>query len=96
VLNDSEQTRYYLDPRTGQLLRRVDANSRGQRWLFSGFHRLDFTAWLRARPAWDVIMIVLLLGGLGVTGTGTYLALSRVKRDLTFKRPVQGEAVRET
>ena len=96
VLNDSEHTRYYLDPRTGQLLRRVDANGRGQRWLFNGLHRLDFTAWLRARPIWDVIMIVLLIGGLAVTGTGTYLALSRIKRDLTFKRQVQAEPVRET
>jgi len=96
VMNDSEHTRYYLDPRTGQLVRRVDANSRGQRWLFSGFHRMDFTAWLRIRPVWDVIVIVLLLGGLAVTGTGTYLALSRVKRDLTFKRQAQVEAVRES
>ena len=91
VLNDAEHTRYYLDPTTGQLVRRVDANSRGQRWLFSGFHRMDFTAWLRARPFWDVIMIVLLLGGLGVTGTGTYLAILRIKRDLTFKRQIQAE-----
>jgi hypothetical protein len=96
VMNDSEQTRYYLDPRTGQLLRRVDANGRGQRWLFSGLHRLDFTAWLRARPMWDVIMFVLLLGGLAVTGTGTYLAVLRIKRDLTFKRHVHAEPARET
>ena len=96
VMNDAGQTRYYLDPRTGQLLRRVDANGRGQRWLFSGFHRLDFTAWLRARPMWDAIMFVLLLGGLAVTGTGTYLAVLRIKRDLTFKRQVHAEPVRET
>ena len=86
VLNDPEHTRYYLSPETGQLLRKVDADARGQRWLFSGLHRLDFAQWMRQRPVWDVLMLVLLFGGISVTATGCYLALSRIKRDLTFRR----------
>jgi len=86
IVNDAEQTRYYLDPRSGNLLGKADANGRSQRWLFSGLHRFDFTEWLRARPVWDIIVLVLMLGGVGVTATGVYLALSRIKRDLTFKR----------
>jgi hypothetical protein len=86
VLNDPEHTRLYLNPQTGQLLRKVDANGRGSRWLFSGLHRIDFFGWLRVRPIWDVIVLALLLGGLAVTGTGVYLAVVRIKRDLTFKR----------
>ena len=85
ILNDAEHMRYYLDPGTGQLLRKVDADGRGYRWLFSGLHRLDFSAWLRLRPLWDIIVLALLLGGIGLTATGTYLALSRIKRDLTFR-----------
>jgi hypothetical protein len=86
VLNDAEHMRYYLSPETGQLLHKVDANGRGERWLFNGFHRWDFTAWLRTRPLWDIVVLVLMLGGLGVTATGSYLAIARIKRDLTFKR----------
>ncbi|HMI95839.1 MAG TPA: PepSY domain-containing protein [Micropepsaceae bacterium] len=86
ILNDAENTRYYLDPRTGELLGKIDADRRGYRWFFNGLHRLDFTAWLRMRPIWDVIMLALLLGGGGVTATGAYLAMSRIKRDLTFRR----------
>ena len=86
VLFDAEHTRLYIDPRTGQLVRKVDADGRGSRWLFSGLHRLDFFAWLRVRPIWDIVMLVLLLGGLAGTGTGVYLAWYRIKRDLTFKR----------
>jgi hypothetical protein len=86
VLNDSEHTRYYLNPQTAQLVRKVDANGRGQRWLFSGLHRLDFAHWLRARPVWDIVMLTLLLGGLAGTATGVYLATLRIKRDLTFER----------
>ena len=87
VLNDADHTRYYLSPETGQLLRKVDANGRGQRWLFSGLHRLDFAQWLRLRPVWDIVMLLLLTGALAGTATGVYLALQRIKRDLTFTRP---------
>ncbi len=97
VLNDAEHTRYYLSPETGQLLRTVDANGRGSRWLFSGLHRFDFFAWLRVRPLWDIIVLALLLGGTAGTGTGVYLAYKRIKRDLGFKRrrvapPLRSEA----
>jgi hypothetical protein len=96
VLNDADHTRYYLSLETAQLVRKVDADSRGQRWLFSGLHRLDFVQWLRLRPVWDVVMLVLLIGGLVGTATGVYLALLRIKRDLTFPRqpkaiPAPGE-----
>ncbi len=86
ILNDAERTRYYFDPSSAQVVRRMDANSRTRRWLFDGLHRMDFTGWLRWRPVWDIVTILLLLGGIAVTGTGTYLALSRIKRDLTFTR----------
>src|SRR5207249_5019277 len=53
ILNDEEQTRYYLDPNTGALLQRADATNRWRRWVFTGLHRLDFTPWMRSRPFWD-------------------------------------------
>jgi hypothetical protein len=39
-----------------------------------GLHRLDFAAWLRARPVWDIVVITLVLGGLAGSLTGAYLA----------------------
>ena len=86
VLSDAEHTRYYIDPASGALVARIDGARRGYRWLFEGLHRIDFAPWLRARPVWDVLVIALLLGGIAVTGTGAYLALLRIKRDLTFSR----------
>jgi len=81
ILNDDEGTRYYLDPASGALLQRTDANGRWHRWLFGGLHRLDFAAWLRARPLWDLIVLALMLGGAALAGTGTYLAMRRIRTD---------------
>jgi hypothetical protein len=84
ILGDAEATRYYLDPRSGALVHRADANGRWYRWLFSGLHRIDFAASLRARPLWDIIVLPLMLGGVAVTATGVYLAVRRVRSDLAF------------
>jgi hypothetical protein len=84
IANDAENTRYYLDPTSGGLLQRADSSSRWHRWLFAGLHRLDFAAWLRTRPAWDVIVITLMLGGLASSATGVYLAVRRIRSDVVM------------
>jgi uncharacterized iron-regulated membrane protein len=84
IANDEEHTRYYLDPKSGELLRRADANARWYRWLFAGLHRFDFAAWLRTRPAWDIIVITLMLGGLAASTTGVWLAVRRIRSDLVL------------
>jgi len=43
---------------------------------------MDFFAWMRLRPLWDMLVLLLMLGGIGVTGTGCYLAIARIRRDL--------------
>jgi hypothetical protein len=85
ILADADSTRVYIDPDSGRLLKRVDSGARGYRWWFEGLHRLDFTAALRTRPLRDALLLILLAGGLAITGTGVYLALRRVRRDLAFK-----------
>jgi uncharacterized iron-regulated membrane protein len=82
IADDAESTRYYIDPTSGALLERADSNRRWHRWLFGAIHRLDFAAWIRVRPVWDIILIVLMLGGIAVSATGVYLALRRVLNDL--------------
>ena len=71
-------------PHSGALLQRADATARWYRWLFNGFHRVDFTGWLRARPTWDIIVLTLMLGGLASAVTGFYLAIRRIRYDLAL------------
>jgi hypothetical protein len=89
VLADAARTRYYLDATSGALVQRVDANGRWHRWLFAGLHRLDFAAWLRTRPLRDVVVLMMMLGGIGVSASGCYLAIRRVRADVAkmLRRP---------
>jgi len=80
ILDDRGGTRYYIDPTSGRLLLKVDAAQRGYRWLFEGLHRFDFTAALRSRPLWDVLMILLLAGVTGVSATGTFMGIRYLRR----------------
>jgi hypothetical protein len=84
IANDAENTRYYLDPTSGALLGRADSTSRWHRWLFAGLHRVDFAAWLRTRPVWDIMVITLMLGGLAGSATGVYLAVRRIRSDVVM------------
>jgi PepSY-associated TM region len=82
ILKDEDDTRYYLDPVSGSVLQRADANARWHRWLFGGLHRIDFTSWMRARPTWDIIVLFLMVGGLALTATGLYLGVRRAYDDI--------------
>lgn len=72
--------RYYVDPVAGMLVAKLDANAQAYRWLHAGLHRLDFTASLRGRPQWDVLMLILLSGVTAVCVTGAYLGYRRLTR----------------
>ena len=63
---------FYIDPAQGRLAGYVDRDKRWDRWLFDGLHRLDF-AFLRTRPLWDVVVIVLCLLGFALTFSGLVL-----------------------
>jgi len=62
VFDDSEQTRYYFDAESAELIQKVDSDRRWNRWLFLGLHRGDFTSLMRQRPIWDLILLPLMIG----------------------------------
>lgn len=80
IADDAERTRYYLDGTSGRLLSKVDSSRRWYRWLHLGLHRLDFTATLRSRPVWDILMLVLMAGVTAVCVTGTYMGIRYLGR----------------
>jgi hypothetical protein len=80
LVSPGSGTRYYLDAVSGALIAKMDRNARAYRWLHEGLHRMDFTAPLRARPQWDMLMLCLMSGVTLLCMTGAYLGFRRLTR----------------
>jgi hypothetical protein len=80
--DDPKQTWVYIDPLMGQVAGQIHRGERIQRWLYNGFHSLDFSFWYRNRLAWQSGMIALNLGGAAVSAFGLWIGLKRLGRGL--------------
>ena len=74
--------RIYLDGVTGEIAHAVDRDRRWLRWIFHALHRGDFSALVRIRPIWDLMMWPLMLGVTAGALTGTWIGFRRVARAL--------------
>ncbi len=73
-------TAVYAAPATASLERRYTATTRLHRWLYHGLHSWDFPAIYRHETLWHVVIIALLCGGIGLSLTGTVIALRKRRR----------------
>jgi len=79
-LSDVNKSAYYIDPRTGRVVQSYGSRSRWNRWLYHGLHSLDFP-WLYAhRPAWDIVVVLLMLGGKALSITSLFVAWKVLRR----------------
>ncbi|SCW35377.1 TonB-dependent Receptor Plug Domain [Sphingobium faniae] len=85
ILADEEQTRLYMDPQTGSLIRAFDRDGRNFRWLQNGLHSLDLP-FMRRRPVWDLIVLPLLAAVTLVCATGTWMGFRKASRDVGSAR----------
>lgn len=80
VTQQPEATHYYIDPETAQLVAIADDGAKGFRWLHLALHRVDFASWVRIRPLWDLIVVLLLLPATAICGLGAWLGLKKLAR----------------
>lgn len=78
--SDPQQTWLYFDPRHGVIARKEERLSRLNRWLYHGFHSLDFPFLYYHRPLWDIVVIVLSIGGIVLSATTLTASWRRLKR----------------
>ena len=77
---DNPETRLmYVDPHTGSIARAYDTHAMVMRWAVIGLHCLDFPFLIRNRPAWDITIITLSLGGLALSVSGLVLSWRRAR-----------------
>jgi len=79
---DPMDTWVYVDPELAQVVASIHRLHRVERWLYNGFHSLDFGFWYGRRPLWDIGMIVLSLGALVTSTIGLWLGFKRLTRGL--------------
>jgi hypothetical protein len=77
---DANATWLYLDPERGGIVQRSGKVSRLRRWLYQGFHSLDFPSLYFRRPLWDVVVVALSVGRLLLSFTTLVPAWRRLRR----------------
>jgi hypothetical protein len=77
---DPQETWLYLDPSRGGVVQRSEKITRLRRWLYQGLHSLDFPFLYYRRPLWDIVVIVLSIGGLVLSATTMTPAWRRLVR----------------
>lgn len=80
VFADAHATWVHIDPHTGAVLDKSDTHRRASRWLFALLHSWDWAPLLASRPLWDVLLIVLSLGGGVLSATGVVVGWRRLVR----------------
>ncbi len=78
--DDAYSTWIYLDPARGGIVQRSVSITRLRRWLYQGLHSLDFPFLYYRRPLWDIVVIVLSIGGTVLSVTTLLPAWRRLKR----------------
>jgi hypothetical protein len=82
-VNDDENSTYYIDPKTARVVQSYNSHSRWNRWLYHGLHSMDFPLLYKHRPLWDIVVLILILGGTSLSVTALILAYGVLRRKLT-------------
>ncbi len=81
--NDDAHSQFYIDQRTGRVVgQHSDNSSFMTRWLYHGLHSMDFPWLYNHRPAWDIVVLVLMLGGLSLCVTSVIMGYQLIRRKL--------------
>ncbi len=85
-INTNSNTVYYVDLKSTSIKYKCATKNKIQRWIYHGLHSLDFSFLAWNRPLWDIVLIVLLLGGTIVCITAVGLGVKFIKRKIKKKR----------
>jgi hypothetical protein len=78
-LNDPGASLYYIDLRTARIAASYVTQTRWNRWLYHGLHSFDLPWLYRHRPAWDIVVLALMLGGTALSVTSLVIGWRRLR-----------------
>lgn len=79
-INNNLNTHLYIDPINCEILQKTNSYSRVRRWLYRGLHCLDFR-FIYSSVYWEIVIILLMIGGTMLSITGCLLIFRRVKKN---------------
>jgi len=75
-----EGERYYIDPGTARLAGSYGPSAWVNRWLYHGLHSWNLPWLYNYRPAWDIFVLVLMLGGVSLCVTSVIIGFQLLRR----------------
>ena len=78
--DDPAETWLYIDPGRAEILRKEERLTRLNRWLYHGLRNLDFRFLYYRQPLWDIVLIVLSLGGIFLAVSSATQGWRRLRR----------------
>jgi hypothetical protein len=76
---DDQRTWLYFDPHRATITPHQRL-SRLNRWLYAALHEFDFPFLYNSRPLWDIVVILLSIGGIVVSGSTLWPMVKRLGR----------------
>lgn len=86
VFDDPHATWVHLDPATAAIAGRIDRPGRVKRWVFAFLHSFDWWPLVSRRPAWDLLLIALSIGGVAISVTGVVIGWRRLRGTVPVAR----------
>ena len=96
LMNDQENTRYYIDPKSARVVSTYSNRNWVNRWLDSALHSLSFPFLYNHRPLWDIVVITFMIGGTALCVTSLVLAWRVLGRKLRRAKAVTDVLTAET
>jgi hypothetical protein len=87
-LNDPGASLYYIDLRTARIVQSYVTQTRWNRWLYHGLHSFDLPWLYRHRPAWDLVVLALMLGGTALSVTSLVIGWRRLRHKVRSVVPL--------
>jgi hypothetical protein len=79
-LKSLPQTTLYIDPHTARIVGGYSSAMWAERWLYHGFHSINLPWLYNHRPAWDLVVLTLMLGGTTLCVTSVIIAWRLIRR----------------
>jgi len=80
-IKSPRNTTFYIDPRTGRVIAAYSSAMWAERWVYHGLHSINLPWLYNHRPAWDIVVLTLMLGGTSLSITSVIIGWKLLRRN---------------